>query len=1019
MVETRSQKRKLDDDDENSLIINEMNIDCKIKKKKISSFQEKNENEQSDTFNTHDLDETENYLDETEQYLDKTDDESYDELSDKKLEKNILNLKFKPDQIETIIKDSIKTIVKRYTREGKDFLNKKEHDSLEYDTFHELVDSIYNGEFFERVPLEDRTKKLKESISKEEIKKLTQELENIRNKYNNNSPSVIDILKMNVSLEQKQKLLEKVYCLINSEILTPDYNSNLKFLTSNISNSNEPELIELEEKILKSSLNSGFADSYRTKILKSKMSFENKVIAYKKLEIMETYEESDTSEYAKYKAWMDSLLSVPFGVYNESDITKESSLENIKEHIKNVRVTLDCKLSFLEKPKDQIINIVTQMIRNPNININAIGLHGGPGLGKCMGFNTPIIMFDGTIKMIQDIQIGDLVMGDDSTPRTVLALGRGKDTMYKITNVKGESYTVNSEHILCLKYSNSKNISDDKKYKRFIVKWFNNKEIKIYMKNFYYKNKDKNVILKEAREFLNNLKEDKICEIPIKKYLKLTKSIKDRLKGYSVPIKFSEKELEVDPYMIGIWLGDGSQDGTVISNKESTIIKYLKENLEQYKCYLQYKEGYDYIINGPASNHFLNILGKYNLIKNKHIPYIYKCNSRENRLKLLAGLIDTDGSLNSNKSRYEFSQPLEHEQLIDDIVYLARSLGFACYKNKKKTSWIYKGIKNYSEVWTICISGRGIEEIPVLCPRKKANSRQQIKDVLLSGIRVEELPEDNYYGFELDNNHRYVLGNFIVTHNTSIAQSIALSLNRPFRMISLGGESDASSLTGHGFTYVGSGSGRLINTLIDTKTMNPVILIDECDKISETQHGKEIIGTLIHLTDSTTNSKYNYDKYFSGIEFDLSKVLFIFTYNNPNKIDKILADRLFKIKVDNYSFKEKIEITKKHIISNILNKFNFKSDDISFSEEAITYIVSSCKSEGMREIKTKINIILSRINTLLFTNEEDNIVKLNYKKLYPYYKSLPVVIPDKHIDILFSESITTEKGNEPPPHMYV
>jgi ATP-dependent Lon protease len=202
--------------------------------------------------------------------------------------------------------------------------------------------------------------------------------------------------------------------------------------------------------------------------------------------------------------------------------------------------------------------------------------------------------------------------------------------------------------------------------------------------------------------------------------------------------------------------------------------------------------------------------------------------------------------------------------------------------------------------------------------------------------------------------------------------------------------------------------------------MNPIVLVDELDKVSETQHGKEIIGTLIHLTDSTTNSRYNYDKYFSGIEFDLSKVLFVFTYNDPSKVDKILADRLFKIKVDNYNFAEKMDITTKHIIPYMIDKFKFNKDDIQFSEEATRYLVnSSHKSHGMRDVKTKIKIILSRINTLLLTNEEDNIVNLKYKKLYPHYKSLPVVIPDKHIDTFLDESISTEKGDEPPPHMYI
>ncbi len=584
MVKTRNQKRKLEESDNELREIQDSNIEHVIKKKKPVVS-----NNDSDS------------------------DGDSDYIYEQRLKK--------------IVKDSIKNVIDKYYKE--------DNNDTEYKKFNDFVESIYDGNFFERVPLEN-DKKIKDMITKDDVKEFTKQLEEMKELYNKNAPSIIDILRLNISVERKQKLLERLHCLANSEILTGEYNSNLKYLMENISNDTDINLVKLEERILNSSLRTELSESYKTKILKSNMSFENKVIAYNKLEIMKTYEETDTSEYAKYKAWMDGLLSVPFGVYNESGITKDSSLEDIKKYIKHVRDTLDRKLSFLEKPKDQIINIVTQMIRNPDVNINAIGLYGGVGLGK-----------------------------------------------------------------------------------------------------------------------------------------------------------------------------------------------------------------------------------------------------------------------------------------------------------------------------------------------------------------------------------------------TSIVASIAEALGRPYATISLGGESDASSLTGHGFTYVGSGSGRLIDILRNTKTMNPIVLFDECDKVSETQHGKEIIGTLIHLTDSTTNNKYNYDKYFSGIEFDLSKVLFVFTYNDPSKVDKILADRLFKIKVDNYNVREKTDITTKHIIPYMIDKFKFNIDDITFSDEAIKYLVnSSNKSEGMRDVKTKIKIILSRINTLLLTNPDDNIINLKYKKLYSYYQQIPVIIPEEHIEILLDESIAKEKGNEPPPHMY-
>lgn len=566
----------------------------------------------------------------------------------------------------------------------------------------------------------------------------------------------------------------------------------------------------------------------------------------------ESLKNSKDSDYIKGLTWLKTVVDLPFNNCKNYKIKKTNDKVKINEFFTNIRGKLDSVVYGLDETKDEILEFLAKKITNPDSKGCVLALHGSPGTGKCFSKNTPILMFDGTVKMVQDIIIGDILMGDDSNSRNVLTLGNGRDTMYKITNVKGENYTVNSEHILCLKYSNNKHISDDKIYKRFRVKWFNNKEVKINMKDFYYNNKEKTIILEKAKEYLNNLKEEKICEISVKKYLQLPQSIKDKLKGYSVPINFTEKELDFDPYIIGLWLGDGESSSSGITNQDSSIIKYLKNNLQKYNCYLQYNSDYQYRINGEKSNGnlgksntFLNTLKKYNLIKNKHIPIIYKCNSRENRLKLLAGLIDSDGSLNKCKAGYQFSQSLKHEQIIDDIIYLCRSLGFACYKSKTKTTWVYLGVKNYGEAWRINISGEGIENIPVLCPRKKANSRQQIKDVLVSGISIEELPEDNYYGFMIDGNERFVLGNFIVTHNTKILHTLAEALDLPFNQINFGGINDGSILTGHSETYVGSKPGKIVEMLSKSGCMNPIFYLD---KIADHKN-KEINGILTHLLD--------------------------------------------------------------------------------------------------------------------------------------------------------------------------
>jgi Hom_end-associated Hint/Homing endonuclease/ATPase family associated with various cellular activities (AAA) len=441
-------------------------------------------------------------------------------------------------------------------------------------------------------------------------------------------------------------------------------------------------------------------------------------------------------------------------------------------------------LSLLDKFKK------SQLYRK-NLIPNNLGilLHGLPGTGKCFALNTPILMFDGKIKCVQDIVVGDKVMGDDSTPRNVLSLGRGKDDMYKITHNNDDSYTVNSEHILCLKYSGNNHVKHNPKRNRYEVIYFDEKEMKQKSKVFTYFNHHNAEIqedkLNEATEYLNSIEEDRICEISVRDYLELDEIPVSKLKGYSTGVNFPDKEIDFDPYIIGYWLGDGTATSSQITTQDSAVLKYLVTTLPKFNCYLQYKGSkYDYRVNGYSINgslrnvnSFFQTLKNHNMINNKHIPSLYKCNSRSVRLTLLAGIIDSDGSLDHSKTGYEISQSIKHQKLTRDIIFLIKSLGFGCSYDVRNTSYTYKGERRTRPSYRIYFSGSGIEEIPVKIPRKKANPRKQIKDALVSGIKVEYQGRGDYYGFTLDGNGRFILGNYIVTHNTSMIMCISHYLN--------------------------------------------------------------------------------------------------------------------------------------------------------------------------------------------------------------------------------------------------
>jgi len=196
--------------------------------------------------------------------------------------------------------------------------------------------------------------------------------------------------------------------------------------------------------------------------------------------------------------------------------------------------------------------------------------------------------------------------------------------------------------------------------------------------------------------------------------------------------------------------------------------------------------------------------------------------------------------------------------------------------------------------------------------------------------------------------------------------------SRPFAFIALGGSSNGSTLEGHSYTYVNSLWGRIVDILMETKCMNPIIYIDELDKVSKTEHGKEIIGILTHLIDTTQNDCFQ-DKYYSGINLDLSKALFIFSYNDPDNIDRILLDRIHRIHFENLSMDEKIIIVKEHLLPEINEKMGFH-DTVVLADDTIEYIIETYTIEpGIRKLKEIIFDLFGEINLQLLSCCSDTI----------------------------------------------
>lgn len=225
---------------------------------------------------------------------------------------------------------------------------------------------------------------------------------------------------------------------------------------------------------------------------------------------------------------------------------------------------------------------------------------------------------------------------------------------------------------------------------------------------------------------------------------------------------------------------------------------------------------------------------------------------------------------------------------------------------------------------------------------------------------------------------------------TLIKDSICKLLDLPFAFIPLGGASDSAYLEGHSYTYEGATWGKIVDTLMKSKCMNPVFYFDELDKVSDTTKGEEIINILIHLTDLSQNDKFQ-DKFFTDFEFNLSKSLIIFSYNDETKINPILKDRMTQIETNGYNTQEKLVIARKHILPEIIKEYQFKEDEIHFSDEILNYIINKTdKEEGVRNFKRSLSCIISYINLKRITDEnlDDNIkFKITKSDVDLYIKS--------------------------------
>ena len=246
---------------------------------------------------------------------------------------------------------------------------------------------------------------------------------------------------------------------------------------------------------------------------------------------------------------------------------------------------------------------------------------------------------------------------------------------------------------------------------------------------------------------------------------------------------------------------------------------------------------------------------------------------------------------------------------------------------------------------------------------------------------------------------------------TSFASNgVAKVLQRPFEFFSLGGAADSANFVGHSYTYEGSTWGRIADSLMNARSMNPVMYFDELDKVSTTPHGEEIVSMLIHMTDRSQNTQFH-DRYFAGVDFDLSQCLFVFSFNDESKVHPVLKDRMQVIQCNGYSADEKKVILNQYVWPQIIERI--KIPDLAISDEAVKFLISnySQEEEGVRTLMRAVETLVTRVNLLRIADEET-------ATSYPFYMKikLPMEIKSSDVEHLLTDMKKTV--NESWRHIY-